>query len=200
MYKLILKIEGAPKVAVVIFKPEEFKEEMQEKLDNKELKKQFKDPENSLKIVVVCDMWLTGFDVPPLHTMYLDKPLKNHTLMQAIARVNRIFKDKPGGLIVDYIGIADNLKKALSIYSADIRKEAMIPLQKIIDKMNEKYNAIKSMFNSVDWTNNEIIKLRIRANVRLLLLRNRIFPPESEKILDSVFHQAFLLYRDWIPA
>jgi len=85
--------------------------------------------------------------------MYIDKPLKNHTLMQAIARVNRIFRDKPGGLIVDYIGIADNLKKALSIYSADIRKEALIPLKEVIDKMMEKYDIVYSMFNGIDLSN-----------------------------------------------
>ncbi|MBU1148781.1 DUF3387 domain-containing protein, partial [Patescibacteria group bacterium] len=106
-----------------------------------------------LKLVIICDMWLTGFDVPSLHTMYIDKPLKNHTLMQAIARVNRIFKDKPGGLIVDYIGIADNLKKALSIYSSDIRKEALIPLQEVIDKMMEMYDIVQSMFNGLDLGN-----------------------------------------------
>jgi len=76
-----------------------------------------KDPEDELKLVIVCDMWLTGFDVPCLTTMYIDKPMKGHTLMQAIARVNRVYKDKPGGLIVDYLGIAADLKKALSFYS-----------------------------------------------------------------------------------
>lgn len=153
MYKLISKMKRAPKAAVVISKPEDFKGEMQEELNNRELERQFKDPDNELKMVIVCDMWLTGFDVPPLHTMYLDKPLKNHTLMQAIARVNRIFKDKPGGLIVDYIGIADNLKKALSIYSSDIHKKAMVPLQEIINKMLEKYDIVKSMFVGIDYSN-----------------------------------------------
>ena len=81
------------------------------------LAERMKDPEDELKLVIVCDMWLTGFDVPCLHTMYLDKPMKGHTLMQAIARVNRIYKDKPGGLIVDYLGIASDLKEALSFYS-----------------------------------------------------------------------------------
>lgn len=76
-----------------------------------------KDADDELKIVIVCDMWLTGFDVPCLHTMYLDKPMSGHHLMQAIARVNRVFKDKPGGLVVDYIGIADNLRSALIQYS-----------------------------------------------------------------------------------
>ncbi|MCE8423908.1 MAG: type I restriction endonuclease subunit R [Candidatus Methanoperedens sp.] len=76
-----------------------------------------KDPDDPLKIVIVRDMWLTGFDAPSLHTMYVDKPMRSHGLMQAIARVNRVFKDKPGGLVVDYLGIADELKKALSEYT-----------------------------------------------------------------------------------
>jgi type I restriction enzyme R subunit len=77
----------------------------------------FKDPEDELKLVIVVDMWLTGFDVPCLHTMYIDKPMKGHTLMQAIARVNRVYKDKTGGLIVDYLGIASDLKEALAFYA-----------------------------------------------------------------------------------
>ena len=90
-------------------------------------------------------MWLTGFDVPHLHTLYMDKPLKNHTLMQAIARVNRIFRDKPAGLVVDYIGIADNLKKALSIYSAEDRRDTMYPIEDIVAKMREKYDIVSAM-------------------------------------------------------
>ena len=153
MYKLISETPLAPEVAVVISKNGDFKGKIQKELNNKELEKRFKNPDDPLKIVIVCDMWLTGFDVPPLHTMYIDKPLKNHTLMQAIARVNRIFKDKPGGLIVDYIGIADNLKKALSIYSSDIRKEAMIPLEDIVNKMLEKYDVVRAMFSGVNYSN-----------------------------------------------
>ncbi|RLG11181.1 hypothetical protein DRN69_08100 [Candidatus Pacearchaeota archaeon] len=84
--------------------------------------------------------------------MYFDKPLKNHTLMQAIARVNRIYKDKPGGLIVDYIGIADDLRKALGIYDPSVRKESMIPLKKVIDKMLEKYDIVKSMLAGIDFS------------------------------------------------
>ena len=71
-----------------------------------------KDVNDELQLVIVRDMWLTGFDVPSMHTMYIDKPMKGHNLMQAIARVNRVFKDKPGGLIVDYVGIAESLKEA----------------------------------------------------------------------------------------
>ncbi len=150
MYSILRKNSQAPEIAVVISKPEEFKSRIQRQLDTKELEKRFKNADDPLRLVIVCDMWLTGFDVPSLHTMYIDKPMKNHTLMQAIARVNRIFKDKPGGLIVDYIGIADNLKKALSIYSSDIQKEAMIPLQEVIDKMMEKYDIVRSMVNGHD--------------------------------------------------
>jgi type I restriction enzyme R subunit len=83
----------------------------------KRLEKRFKKADDPLKIVIVRDMWLTGFDVPCLTTMYVDKPMKNHTLMQAIARVNRVFGDKPGGLVVDYIGIANELKQALREYT-----------------------------------------------------------------------------------
>lgn len=153
LYKIIIKNPEAPQVAVVVSKPEDFKGVIQKETESKELERKFKDPEDPLKIAIVCDMWLTGFDVPSLHTMYLDKPLKNHTLMQAIARVNRVYKDKPGGLIVDYIGIANDLKKALSVYSLNIQKEAMIPLESAIEKMREKYDIVKNMFSGVDFDN-----------------------------------------------
>ncbi len=83
------------------------------------LAKRLKDPDDALELVIVRDMWLTGFDAPCLHTIYVDKPMRGHGLMQAIARVNRVFQDKPAGLIVDYIGIAQNLKSALGQYSRD---------------------------------------------------------------------------------
>jgi type I restriction enzyme R subunit len=84
----------------------------------KRLEKRFKDPADPLRLVIVRDMWLTGFDAPCVHTLYVDKPMKGHNLMQAIARVNRVFKDKQGGLVVDYIGIANELKSALKEYTA----------------------------------------------------------------------------------
>lgn len=118
----------------------------------KQLAKRMKDPEDSLKVVIVCDMWLTGFDVPCLHTMYIDKPMSGHNLMQAIARVNRVFKDKPGGLVVDYIGIADNLRSALAQYSPSDRKTAGIDPQIAIDLMMEKYEQIKDMLFSFDYS------------------------------------------------
>jgi type I restriction enzyme, R subunit len=152
MYKLLKELPNAPEVAVVISKPEDFKDDIKGEMRADELEKRFKNPDDPLKMVVVCDMWLTGFDVPCLTTMYFDKPLKNHGLIQAIARVNRVFKDKQGGLIVDYIGIADDLKKALSIYDAPIREEAMISIEEIINKMLEKYDVVKSMLNGVDYS------------------------------------------------
>src|SRR5207245_2104070 len=82
-----------------------------------ELANRFKDPRDHFKVVIVRDMWLTGFDAPSLNTMYVDKPMRSHGLMQAIARVNRVFKDKPGGLVVDYLGLADQLRKALADYT-----------------------------------------------------------------------------------
>ena len=152
MHKLLKELPGAPEIAVVISKPEEFKDDIVGEMRASELEKRFKNPEDPLKMVVVCDMWLTGLDVPHLTTMYFDKPLKNHSLMQAIARVNRIFKDKQGGLIVDYIGIADDLKKALSIYDTPTRNEAMVSIEEIVNKMLEKYDVVKSMLNGVDYS------------------------------------------------
>ncbi|MES3031322.1 MAG: type I restriction endonuclease subunit R [Patescibacteria group bacterium] len=139
MYKEIQKISGAPECAVVISNSDEFASDIQSERDVKKLEKRFKKTSDSLKIAIVCDMWLTGFDVPSAHTMYLDKPLKNHGLMQAIARVNRVYKDKPGGLIVDYIGIAENLKKALAMYDSDIQKNALLPLDEIISEMKKAH-------------------------------------------------------------
>ncbi|MFH1145796.1 MAG: type I restriction endonuclease subunit R [bacterium] len=151
MYQKITGITGAPEAAVVISKPEEYRGLIQSETNSKELEKRFKDINDSLKLVIVCDMWLTGFDVPSLYTMYIDKPLKNHTLMQAIARVNRVFRDKEGGLVVDYIGIADDLKKALSVYTSDIQKEAMIPLGELVAKLREKHDVVKAMFAGVEY-------------------------------------------------
>lgn len=151
MYEIISKMKGAPEVAVVISGNQDYKNRIQKELDNKELERRFKNPEDPLKLVIVCDMWLTGFDVPQLHTMYLDKPLKGHTLMQAVARVNRRYKDKEGGLVVDYIGVADNLKKALAIYTSDIQNQAMFPIEDIVKKMLEKYEQVKEFFVAVDY-------------------------------------------------
>ncbi|MBW6518127.1 MAG: type I restriction endonuclease subunit R [ANME-2 cluster archaeon] len=111
------------------------------------LAERMKDPQDELKLVIVRDMWLTGFDVPCLHTMYIDKPMKGHTLMQAIARVNRVYKDKPGGLVVDYLGIASDLKEALSFYSDSGGKGDPAVLQEqAVQFMLEKLEIVSQMF------------------------------------------------------
>ncbi len=107
-----------------------------------------KDPEDELGLVIVRDMWLTGFDVPSMHTLYIDKPMKGHNLMQAIARVNRVYKDKPGGLVVDYLGIASDLKKALSFYSDSGGKgDPAIAQEKAVELMLEKLEVVSQMFH-----------------------------------------------------
>lgn len=108
--------------------------------------KRAKKPGDPLKIVIVRDMWLTGFDAPCMHTMYIDKPMKGHGLMQAIARVNRVFKDKPAGLIVDYIGVAQNLKSALGQYSDTDRGTTGIEEEEAVQVLLEKYEIVRDMF------------------------------------------------------
>lgn len=149
MYARLRKEPNVPECAVVISNPEEFAGKIQSEMNVKELERRFKKPDDPLRLAIVCDMWLTGFDVPHLHTMYLDKPLKNHTLMQAIARVNRIYKDKPAGLVVDYIGVADYLKKALAVYASEYRQEAMFPLEDAIAKMLEEYDIVRGILSGL---------------------------------------------------
>jgi len=128
------------------------------KKQRKDLADRMKDPADPLRLVIVIDMWLTGFDAPCLHTMYIDKPMRGHNLMQAIARVNRVFKDKPGGLIVDYLGIATDLKKALSFYSAaGGRGEPTLDLKKAIELMNEKFEVVQQFFNEEAKTQIDIV-------------------------------------------
>jgi type I restriction enzyme R subunit len=116
------------------------------------LARHMKDDNDELRIVIVCDMWLTGFDVPSLNTMYVDKPMRGHNLMQAIARVNRVFKDKPGGLVVDYIGIADNLKKALNQYTENDRETTGIDTNVAVQLMLEKYDILKDILHGHDYS------------------------------------------------
>ncbi|MGF1758954.1 type I restriction endonuclease subunit R [Photobacterium sagamiensis] len=127
------------------------KEKMQPHIHDKKTKKLFekryKDTEDELQLVIVRDMWLTGFDAPCCHTMYVDKPMKGHNLMQAIARVNRVFKDKPGGLVVDYIGIANELKNALKTYTNSQGKgQPTVDTAEAFAVLMEKVDIIRSMF------------------------------------------------------
>lgn len=123
------------------------------KAQRKALALRLKDENDPLKIVIVRDMWLTGFDAPCLNTMYIDKPMKDHNLMQAIARVNRVFKDKPGGLIVDYIGIATNLKKALGFYAESGGKGVPAEThQKAVEIMLEKLEVVRCILYGFDYS------------------------------------------------
>ncbi|KAA8980825.1 type I restriction endonuclease subunit R [Halospina sp. K52047b] len=117
------------------------------KATKKRLEQRFKNPDDPLKLVIVRDMWLTGFDAPCVHTMYVDKPMKGHNLMQAIARVNRVFKDKPGGLVVDYIGIANELKQAMKNYTeAQGRGQPTVDAHEAYAALLEKLDAVRGMF------------------------------------------------------
>ncbi|ASJ10036.1 restriction endonuclease subunit R [Thermococcus sp. P6] len=174
LYGWIVKQPKAPKVAVVISgdksrDPEEFHPHIRTRKQLEDLAKEFKDPESDLKMVIVVDMWLTGFDVPPLHTMYFWKPMKNHSLVQAIARVNRVYKDKPGGLIVDYIGIADDLSKSLSKYSSEARRDIMTDIRLILDTLKKKHEDVKAQLKGIDYRNwkdlspEELSRLTVKA-------------------------------------
>ena len=127
----------------------------------------FKDPDNELKLVIVRDMWLTGFDAPSLHTMYIDKPMQGHNLMQAIARANRRYKDKEAGLIVDYLGLGTELKKALTQYTESGGKGKPVFEQKeAIRKMQEKYDVVKGMFYGFDYK--RFFELEPKERVKLI--------------------------------
>jgi type I restriction enzyme R subunit len=128
------------------------------KQQRKDLSERMKDPSDVLKLVIVRDMWLTGFDAPCLNTMYVDKPMRGHNLMQAIARVNRVFKDKPGGLIVDYLGIGIDLKKALSFYGeAGGKGNPAENMDKAYEIFREKYEVVQQMFYENSNTRNAIL-------------------------------------------
>ena len=145
------------------------------KLRREKLAERFKDPDDGFTIAIVRDMWLTGFDVPCLHTMYIDKPMRGHGLMQAIARVNRVYKDKPGGLIVDYLGLADQLQRALKDYTESGGEgQTAVDQGKAVGIMKEKYEICCSMFHGFDWSDWQADKPAIRLN---------LLPPAQEHIL-----------------
>ena len=148
------KMKGALKVVMTSSSsdPENWQPHNTTKEERKSIGNRFKDPDDPLKLVIVRDMWLTGFDVPCLHTMYIDKPMKGHNIMQTIARVNRVYKDKEGGLIVDYVGVASDLKKALEIYrgSGGSGKQTF-DQKEAIALMMDKYETVVQMFTNFDY-------------------------------------------------
>jgi len=159
---IISKIPGAPKCTCIISGaaqglPEDASDEKKtreeivskhykSKQETEDLIKQFKDESNDLDLLIVCDMYLTGFDAPVTHTMYIDKPMRDHNLIQAISRVNRIWKDKPEGMIIDYIGITDDLKRAFRSYNESDIKGAMVPTEEIVLYMQNKHLELLNFF------------------------------------------------------
>ncbi|BAO29729.1 type I restriction endonuclease subunit R [Sulfuritalea hydrogenivorans] len=131
--------------------PEDWQQHIGNKARRDLLAKRARDAKDPLKLVIVRDMWLTGFDAPCMHTMYVDKPMQGHGLMQAIARVNRVFRDKPAGLIVDYIGIAQNLKSALQQYSKNDQENTGVDESQAIAVLMEKYEVVRDMYHGFDY-------------------------------------------------
>jgi type I restriction enzyme R subunit len=164
LYKQIVKLrpewhsdndnEGELKVVMTgnAADPEALQPHIRSKKGRDAIANRLRNPQDPLKLVIVRDMWLTGFDAPCLHTMYIDKPMKGHNLMQAIARVNRVFGAKPGGLVVDYLGIAQDLKDALKEYTERDRGETGIPIEQAVALMQEKYEIVAAIFHGFDYS------------------------------------------------
>lgn len=133
--------------------PMEWQGHIRNKKRREDMALRFRNPKDPFQLVIVRDMWLTGFDAPSLHTMYVDKPMRGHGLMQAIARVNRVFKDKPGGLVVDYLGLADELKKALATYteSGGTGKTALDQIEAVA-ALFKYYEICRGLFHGFDWS------------------------------------------------
>ena len=145
--------------------PLDWQEHIRNKPRRKAIGDRLKDPKDELKLVIVRDMWLTGFDAPCLHTLYIDKPMNGHNLMQAIARVNRVFGDKDGGLVVDYIGIAQDLKKALAIYTENQGKGKLaFDQEEAVAKMLELYELVVDMFGSFEYQKYFELDPRLKLN------------------------------------
>lgn len=197
---LELRPDWTEKVAVVMTEsnkdPEEWRSIIGNKHRREELAKRFKDNDDPLKIAIVVDMWLTGFDVPSLATMYVYKPMSGHNLMQAIARVNRVFKDKEGGLVVDYVGIASALKQAMNDYTdrdrskygdMDIAKEAY-------PKFKEKLEVCKDLLYGYDYSSfmSESNLERAKAITGAV---NFIAAPDEEELLKTYLKESLLLHQ-----
>ena len=177
--------------------PLEWQSHIRSKARREALAQRFRNPSDPFRIVIVRDMWLTGFDAPSLHTMYVDKPMRSHGLMQAIARVNRVFKDKPGGLVVDYLGLADELKKAMATYTeAGGKGKTALDQEEAVALMLEKAEVCRGLFHSFDhskWVTgvaHERLALRPEAQEHILAQENG-----KDRLLGAVtdLSQAFAL-------
>jgi type I restriction enzyme R subunit len=155
--------------------PTDWQAHIRNKPRREALANRFRDPKDPFRLVIVRDMWLTGFDAPSLHTMYIDKPMRGHGLMQAIARVNRVFKDKPGGLVVDYLGLAQELKQALATYTESGGSgRTALDQAEAVALMVEKHEVCCGLFHGFDWS---------KWNVGTPPERLGLLPPAQEHIL-----------------
>ena len=145
--------KGAMKVVMTgaASDPADWQPHIRNKQRREKLANRFRDPDDVFQVAIVRDMWLTGFDAPSLHTMYVDKPMRGHGLMQAIARVNRVFKDKPGGLVVDYLGLANELKAAVATYTERGSRRAALDVNEAVAVMREKHEVCCGLFHGFDW-------------------------------------------------
>jgi len=167
--------------------PAAFQPHVHPKDVRKKLKLRAKDPDDPLELVIVRDMWLTGFDAPAMHTMYVDKPMQGAGLMQAIARVNRTFRDKPGGLIVDYIGVATNLRQALAEYSPSDREQAGVPIEDVVAVMLEKHDVVRGLVHGCDYDSSPHLSPADRLAQHALVLDFVMADPDlTSRFLDQV--------------
>ena len=202
IYHRILELRPAwkDKVAVVMTSdnkdPEDWRAIIGNKSHKEELARKFKDNSDPLKIAIVVDMWLTGFDVPSLSTMYVYKPMEGHNLMQAIARVNRVFEDKEGGLVVDYIGIASALKKAMNDYTIRDRKNYgnMDIATTAFNKFKEKLQVCRDLLHGFDYsefaTGTNLVRAKLISGAA-----NFIIDREKNKEKDAFIKQALMLHQ-----
>ncbi len=202
IYHKILELRPAwkDKVAVVMTSdnkdPEDWRAIIGNKSHKEDLARKFKDNNDPLKIAIVVDMWLTGFDVPSLATMYVYKPMEGHNLMQAIARVNRVFEDKEGGLVVDYIGIASALKKAMNDYTIRDRKNYgnMDIATTAYNKFKEKLQVCRDLLRGFDYgefaTGSNLVRARLISGAT-----NFIIAREKNKEKDAFIKQALMLHQ-----
>jgi len=173
--------------------PESFQPHRTTKQQRKELAIRMKEPSDELKLVIVRDMWLTGFDAPSMHTMYVDKKMQGANLMQAIARVNRVYKDKPGGLIVDYIGIGQELRSAMGTYlQSGGGGKAFVDIKEAIALMKEKFEIVEQMFHRYDYKS----YFKAETNIKLqILLGAQNFILASQELKDRFLKEIMLLSK-----
>ncbi|MGH3991010.1 MAG: type I restriction endonuclease subunit R, partial [Pseudonocardiaceae bacterium] len=170
--------------------PPELSRFRRSKAELKQVAKDFRDPDPPLSIVVVKDMWLTGFDAPVLATLYVDKPMRDHGLLQAIARVNRVFRDKPGGLVVDFIGIGEDLRASLQAYDESDIEEPLIPAARAVAGLWEKYEILAAMLHPVGFRPSELHLVADRA--KLFLDAYNLVLESEEKTREFLDTQAAL--------